>query len=111
MDTLDRYREIIQHILKEYTTIPYAYGEITTELIVSQNSQHFLLMDEGWQNGVRVHDCLVHIQIRDDKIWIHQDGTDEGIADKLVAAGIPKQQIVLGFHPPELRQHTEFAIA
>jgi hypothetical protein len=30
---------------------------------------------------------------------------------ELVAAGIPKERIVLGFKPPEQRKHTEFAVA
>ncbi|MEP0784806.1 XisI protein [Trichocoleus sp. DQ-A1] len=59
-----------------------------------------------WRDGLRVHGCLVHIQIRDGKIWIQRDGIEEGITDELVAAGIPKEKIVLGFHPPEVRQYT-----
>jgi hypothetical protein len=34
-----------------------------------------------------------------------------GIATELVEAGVPKEQIVLGFRPPEMRQYTEFAVA
>ncbi|NER33043.1 MAG: XisI protein [Oscillatoria sp. SIO1A7] len=44
-----------------------------------------------------------------DKIWIQRDGTEDGMATELAAAGIPKEQIVLAFHPPELRQYTEYA--
>ncbi|MGF1958284.1 MAG: element excision factor XisI family protein [Aulosira sp. DedVER01a] len=29
------------------------------------------------------------------KLWIQQDGTDDGIANELAAAGIPKENIVL----------------
>ena len=49
--------------------------------------------------------------IRNGKIWIQHDGTQEGVAEELVTAGIPRQQIVLGFHPPKLRKHTEYAPA
>jgi XisI protein len=45
-----------------------------------------------------------------DKIWIHRDGLEDGIANELVKAGIPKTQIVLGFHPPNIRPYTEFAV-
>ncbi|MFN6271466.1 MAG: element excision factor XisI family protein, partial [Microcystis sp.] len=34
-----------------------------------------------------------------------------GITDELLKAGIPKEDIVLGFHEPEVRLHTGFAIA
>ncbi|MBF2020024.1 MAG: XisI protein [Hydrococcus sp. C42_A2020_068] len=64
----------------------------------------------GWEGKRRVHSCLVHLEIIDDKIWIQRDGTEDGIANDLVAAGIPKNQIILAFHPPEIRQHTEYAV-
>lgn len=110
MDNVEQYREIIQSILQQYADIPCSYGQITTELIVSQDFNHFLLIDEGWRDGLRVHGCLVHIQIRDGKIWIQRDGIEEGVTDELVASGIPKDKIVLAFHPPEVRQYTGYAI-
>jgi len=68
-------------------------------------------MTVGWLNDRRVHSSLVHIDIINDKIWIQRDGTEHGIAKELVAAGIPKDRIVLAFHPPEIRPHTEYAVA
>lgn len=59
----------------------------------------------------RTHGCLLHVEILGDKIWIQRDGTEDGIADELVAAGIPKSRIVLGFHDPEARRFGEFAAA
>lgn len=47
----------------------------------------------------------------DGKIWIQRDGTEEGIAADLERAGIPKEHIVLGFRPPELRPYTGYAVA
>ncbi len=111
MDTLEKYQEIVQTILQKYTLIPSAYGNVVTELIVSHDRNHFLLMDEGWQGDRRIHDCLVHVQIRDGKIWIQYDGIEDGIGNELVEAGIPREFIVLGFYPLEVRQHTEFAVA
>ena len=45
------------------------------------------------------------------KIYIQHDGTEDGIATDLEIAGVPKSDIVLAFHAPELRKHTEYAIA
>jgi len=50
-------------------------------------------------------------EIINGKIWIQRDGTEYGIANELVAAGIPKNKIVLAFHPEDVRQYTDFAIA
>ena len=45
------------------------------------------------------------------KLWIQHDGTEEGIAVDLVAAGISKEQVVLGFRTVEERKHSEFAVS
>lgn len=39
------------------------------------------------------------------------DGTEDGIAPELIQSGIPKEDIVLGFHEPSIRQYTGFAVA
>jgi hypothetical protein len=52
----------------------------------------------------------LHLDIKDGKIWIQHDGTEIGIANQLVALGVPKSDIVLAFHSPFKRQFTEFAV-
>ena len=111
MDTLNTYRQIIEKTLTEYANIPYAYGEIQTETVFDRNNDHYLLVNVGWDNDRRVHGCLIHIDIIDGKVWVQRDGTEDGIAGELETAGIPKDQIVLGFRPPELRPFTEYAVA
>ncbi|WP_422387058.1 element excision factor XisI family protein [Anabaena sphaerica] len=51
----------------------------------------------------------MHIDIKNGKIWIQHDGTEVGIATLLLIKGVPKQDIVLAFHAPEMREFTEFA--
>jgi hypothetical protein len=58
-----------------------------------------------------VHGCVTHVQIIDNKIWIQRDGIEDGITDELVEAGIPKDEIVLGFQPSNVRPHTGYAVA
>ncbi|MBD2439859.1 XisI protein [Nostoc sp. FACHB-110] len=111
MDTLENYRQTIEKILVEYAAIPYAYGEIKTEVVFDRNSDRYLLVNVGWDRGQRVHGCIVHIDIIDGKIWIQRDGTEHGIAGDLTEAGIPNNHIVLGFREPELRQYTGYATA
>jgi XisI protein len=43
-------------------------------------------------------------------VWIQYGGIEGGVANALVEAGIPRDRIVFGFHPPELRKYTEFAV-
>ena len=50
-------------------------------------------------------------RIQGGKIWIEEDGTQEGLATLLVAAGVPREDIVLAFHAPEMRALSDFAVA
>jgi hypothetical protein len=43
-------------------------------------------------------------------VWIQYDGTNRPVADELIEAGIPKEDIVLGFQPAEVRPLTGFAV-
>jgi hypothetical protein len=110
MDTLETYRQIIINVLKEYAQIPYAYGQVESQVILDRDSDRYLLIVQEWENQKRVHGCLVHIDIIDNKIWIQRDGIEYGIANELVEKGISKKDIVLGFHPPSVRPYTEFAV-
>ncbi|AOY79985.2 MULTISPECIES: XisI protein [Moorena] len=108
---LEQWRETLENILKYYANLPDRYGDVTTSVIISGERNHFLLVHEGWENHRRVYGTIVHGEIRDGKIWIHYDGIEDGITDELVASGVPKDRIVLAFHPPEIREHSGYAIA
>jgi hypothetical protein len=111
MERIDRWREILQEILQRYADIPNRYIDVSTYLLVSGDLNHFMLMQEGWHQKQRFYGAIVHAEIREDKIWIHYDGIEDGITDELVASGIPKANIVLAFHPPYVRPDTGYAIA
>jgi hypothetical protein len=57
-----------------------------------------------------MYGCVLHLDIKNGKIWIQQNGTEIGIADELVKLGVPKEDIVLAFHEPLMRQYTGFAV-
>ncbi len=51
-----------------------------------------------------------HLDILDGKIWIQNDGTNRPIAVELERSGVPKEDIVLGFHSAENRTHTGYGV-
>ena len=110
MVNLEEYPKIIQSVLEHYANIPFHYGTVKNSVVIDQNQEHFMLIISGWEEKKRIHGCITHVQIIDDKIWIQRDGIEDGITDELVAAGIPKTQIVLAFHPPNIRPHTGYAV-
>lgn len=109
MDTAESYRAIIERVITDYSQWKYAYGEIDRMTVFDRNGDHYLLMIVGWDER-RVHGCIIHIDLIGDKCWIQRDGTEDGIAYDLEAAGIPKSQIVLAFHAPDVRQYTGYAV-
>jgi XisI protein len=111
MDTLDVYRRIIKDVLTTYTKIPYSHGEIECKAVFDKENDSYLLVTLGWDGIKRIHGCLVHIDIIDGKVWVQRDDTEDGVTYELEAAGLPKNKIVLAFHPKDVRQYTGYAIA
>ena len=111
MDPLSTVRQAVEHVLTVYTKIPYAHGELRCEALFDREHDRYALITLGWNAGKRVHFLLVHIDIVGGKVWIEKDNTESGVAAELVQAGIPKSHIVLAFRPPEVRKHTEYAVA
>ena len=67
MDTLDKYREIIERILSNYAAVPYVNGELESMVIFDQKRDRYLLVNVGWNKNRRVHGCIIHIDIIDGK--------------------------------------------
>ncbi len=112
MDRITKYREILESVLLEYEQIPYSYGDMKTEAVFDRERNRFLLVTVGRDHkGKRVNDSFVHVDITNGKLWIHEDGTEDGVAGELVARGIPKEHIVLAFQSPERRQYSGYAVA
>jgi hypothetical protein len=53
---------------------------------------------------------MIHMEIRDEKIWIQRNMTDVDFAEELVEMGVPRTDIVLGFHSPFKRQFSKYAV-
>jgi XisI protein len=119
MDRTNEYRSIIRNVLEDYYQL-YSRSEnpnLETFKLFDESQDQYLLMRLGWEHDSRsgrlrqrrVNRAVIHVRLRDDKIWIEEDWTEEGVATDFLAAGVPHDAIVLSFHPPHLRQHTEFA--
>lgn len=110
MDSRITYQTAIKQILSEYAKYTPAYGEIASRLSFDDEHGSYALLQVGWDGDEYVHGAVIHIDLIGDKVWVQYDGTEEGVATELVAAGIPKDAIVLGFRPPEVRPFTGFAV-
>jgi hypothetical protein len=111
VDRLEQHRTLVKRLLTAEAAIKPANEQIEAHLVFDDEHSSYQLMYIGWQGSWRMHGVVIHVRLHNGKIWIEEDGTEESFAGKLLAAGIPKAEIVLGFHAPWERQFTDFAIA
>jgi XisI protein len=113
MDKLTHYKSIVKDIV---TDILHLQDEGSNNMVVQPitddvNGQ-YLLYNNTWQKERRQYGCFLHLEVnKSGKIWIHHDGTDLIIAQKLLDSGVPHEDIVLGFRAPIVRPDTGFAVA
>lgn len=109
MATINEYRGYIQQLLTEHAKLVWD-NRIQAEIIFDTERDRYQLVYVGWRDSKRVYGVVLHVDIIDGKIWVQQDGTEVGIANKLVELGVSKEDIVLGIDPPKMRQYTDFAV-
>ncbi|MCW5852502.1 MAG: XisI protein [Anaerolineae bacterium] len=113
MDKLGRYRAIVEQLLADFTawvnqTPP---PDQETICVFDEGRDYYLVLNVTWAQYRCVQSAQVFVRLRNEKIWIEEDWTQDGIATELIKAGVPSEDIVLGFQPEEMRPYTEFAIA
>ena len=111
MAKVDLYRKYIQEVIRRHSRYKPAYGEVELQAIFDTERNHYQLVHAGWHKNRRKYGCLMHLDIKDSKIWIQYDGTEVGVANELVELGVPKEDIVLAYHAPYKRPYTGFAVA
>ncbi len=110
---VEEYRQYIRHILSERqkrASVPSTAREYEVQTVFDEEQDRYLLLYVGWIGNKRFFGCTLGLEIKDGKIWIQHDGTEEVLANRLVEMGVPKQDIVLAFHEPEIRQYTDFGM-
>ena len=109
METLNEYRRIIRDLIREYAQYQPSVGDVRVESVCDEQAGHYAVVHSGWVGPQHIDGMILHIDIRDGKVGIEHNGTEGPIGSMLVEAGIPRDKIVLGFKPPDIRPHTGFA--
>lgn len=108
MDQLEHYRNLVQQILTDHADTPSE--TVQPQLIFDTTHDHYQLNYVGWQGSRRVFGPILHLDIQNGKIWIQYNGTEDSISERLVELGVPRSDIVIGFHSPFKRQFSGYAI-
>lgn len=111
MEKLHHPRSVIVTLLTDLAETITLEDEVEAVVIADREGDNYQLLFLGWEGERRVFDTAVYIRLRHDKVWIEQNAFPDRVGELLVAAGIPREQIVLGFQPPHVRPLTDFAAA
>lgn len=112
MDKQAEYRQLIMGILTEYADGRKVSGENAEMItIFDQEKDHYQVLAMGWRKYERIYLVIFHFDIKDGKIWAQQNASDYDIIGDIEEKGVPKSDIVLAFHTPNMRKYTDYAVA
>ncbi len=111
MDKIEQYRDYVQQFLCYYRSLRKDDPDVESQIINDKENDRYLIVNVGWRNKRRIYGCVMHLDLRDGKIWIQYNGTEIDVAERFVALGVPRQDIVIGFLPPRMRRLSDYAIA
>lgn len=107
---IKKYQRAILSILEEYAKIKYSNVEGGNYVIADKENHRYQVVTIGWEGRRFVHDCPIHMDILNGKIWIYQNNTEWDLGAMLEKQGVPKSDIVLGFFSESMRSYTEYAL-
>ncbi|ETX02246.1 XisI protein [Candidatus Entotheonella palauensis] len=114
MDKLITYRKLIQQFVSDLAAMineQRTEADVLAQCVFDEERDQYLLLKIGWSGQRRIRGTTLYVRLLNNKFWIEEDMTEEGIATELLKAGVPHQDIVLAFQPPNMRSFTEFATA
>ena len=110
MDKLEKYKNSVLNIINRYGSYKHSYGDVEIQIICDEKNNHYQILNLGWHGNKRIYGCSLHIDIKNNKVWIQHNGTENSIAKELIELGVAKDDIVLGFHTPYMRRFTDYSI-
>ncbi len=93
MVRIEDYPKFVEEIIRRYGQYKPFYGEVEVQMIFDRENLHYQLVNVGWNKNQRIRGCVLHIDIKDNKIWIQHDGTETGVANERADLGVPKNDM------------------
>ena len=108
---IQQYENLVLKVLQGHS-YPLKHG-LEKIVVADREAHHYQLLTTGWIRSEEfIHHLLIHFHIKPNgKIWLLCNETDLQPAQELVYLGVPKEDIVLGFHSETMRPYTEYAVS
>lgn len=101
MNKTEKYKHLVKDLISHQSSKQgYIPGRNEIQVVFDDERGHYYLVDISWNGCERVHGFIIHMDIKQDKIWIQQDWTLDGLSDELRGQGVPMEDIVLVYNRP-----------
>lgn len=77
---------------------------VEVQAIVDEERGHYQLARVEWRGENWIYGILMHLDLKDQRIWIQHNATEILIDQELVQLGVPAEAIWIGFVPPWIDQ-------
>jgi hypothetical protein len=107
MDKVAEYKAKVRQLVEYVASLSNSEEDgVDYQLITDDEHGHYLYFGVGWENNRHwIYATYVHIDVKPNgKVWLQHDGTDLRIAELLHEKGVPKNDMVIGFQPPYIRE-------
>jgi XisI protein len=95
MDKITQYKKAVKEILEVLASrIPVNRPTLKKHLVIDDAKNEYILVSLGPNEVKYYYNVLVHLEIKDGKILIHEENIDPTIYERLMDKGIAEKDIV-----------------
>ncbi|MEO1258450.1 MAG: element excision factor XisI family protein [Bacteroidota bacterium] len=106
MDQIIKYWDVIKNELEKEAKYVYKNQPgLSNELLISENGKHLLLITSGWHNRRYNYILVYHFEMKEGRIWLLANNSDEDVIAKYSKFGIPTKI----FYDPYLEEQIKAA--
>jgi hypothetical protein len=111
MDKQTHYRHCVLQVLEQHRHLSLTPNGLEVQVITDTAHDHYLVLHLGWNDLKRVYYPILHLDIKEGKVWVQVNNTDSDIGEVLVEMGVERSDIIAGLHPPYKRPYTGYGVA
>jgi hypothetical protein len=106
MGKLAFYRRCVQQLILAYRASTPINSKVEVQTIFDTERDHYQLVNLGWDGHRCIYNCVIHLDIKDGKIWIQRNQTDCLLTGDLLKIDVRRKDVVLGLQSPTLREYS-----
>ena len=92
---MTRYKNTVKEMCETLATrIPINMPNLKKHLVVNADNSEFVLISIGHRPDSYHYNVVLHVEIKDAKILIHNETIDPGVFERLTDKGIPEADIL-----------------